>query len=319
MFDVPIAFLIFNRPELTGRVFAQIARVKPRRLLVIADGPRTDSEAAKCEAARAVIDRVDWECDVSTNYSKVNLGCKQRVASGLEWVFENCEEAIILEDDCLPHDSFFRFCAELLEQYRDNERVMAIGGNNFQFGRERGPHSYYFSGYTHIWGWASWRRAWKHFDLEMKQWPILREDAWLDELLGDPAAVKHWRETLDINYQGSIDTWDIPWLFTCWVQNGLTALPNKNLVSNIGFGADATHTKTDIYGVACLPMDEAIFPLNHPTSVERDVEADKFTFERLFAKEVDRPTLYRKLGRKIFSALPGFVREPVAAIRKSLR
>ena len=169
----PVAFLIFNRPDTTARVFEAIRQAKPPKLLVVADGPRPDrpDDVEKCKAARAIIDRVDWACEVLTNYSDLNLGCGKRPATGITWVFEQVEEAIIFEDDCLPHPSFFRFCEELLNYYRHDERIMVISGNNFQFGRNRTDDSYYFSRYNHIWGWASWRRAWEYFDYDLKLWP----------------------------------------------------------------------------------------------------------------------------------------------------
>lgn len=313
--QVPVAFLIFNRPETTRRVFAEIARAKPARLLVVADGPRSEAEAEKCYAARAAVEQIDWECEVSKNYSDLNLGCKRRVSSGLTWVFEQCEEAIILEDDCLPHPTFFRYCAELLQKYRDDNRVMMIGGSNFQFGNSRGPYSYFFTSYTQIWGWASWRRAWRHYNLEMSQWPSLRDTSWLKDILGDENAVRHWKEVLDLNHEGKIDSWDIQWMFTCWVKGGLTAVSNKNLVSNIGFDDDATHTKTDIYGVAGLPTVEIDFPLKHQPLVSRDNEADQFTFNRIFAREVDRPNLYRRFARKLLATLPDPMRNSITALR----
>jgi hypothetical protein len=317
--ETPVAFLIFNRPELTRRVFSEIARAKPRRLLVVADGPRSASETEKCRAARAVIEEVDWKCEVITNYSEVNLGCKNRVSSGLNWIFEQCEQAVILEDDCLPQPTFFRYCEELLDKYRDNQRIMMIGGSNFQFNRKRWSGSYYFSGYTQIWGWASWRRAWQHYDLNMSRWPSLRDTSWLLDILESRDASRHWKAVLEKNYQGLIDSWDVQWMFSCWLENGLTVLPSKNLISNIGFGEDATHTKTDIYDVAELPVDELTFPLIHPQIIERDEEADQFTFDNLFAREVDRPKLYRKLGRKLLGTLPNFMRQPITVIRERLR
>lgn len=145
------------------------------RNCLLRDGPRSVEEAAQCAAARSIIERVDWDCQVLTNYSDINLGCKRRVSSGLNWVFKQCEEAIILEDDCLPHPTFFRFCTELLDKYRDEDQVMMISGTNLGFNPKPMPYSYYFSYFCYIWGWASWRRAWQHYDLEMKAWPELRK------------------------------------------------------------------------------------------------------------------------------------------------
>src|SRR5215831_3805810 len=155
----PVALIIFNRPDVTERVFAEIAHARPRKLLVIADGPRFNrpGEAEKCTATRAIIDRVNWECEVLKNYSDVNLGCGGRESSAMIWIFEQAEEAIILEDDTLPQPTFFRFCEELLEKYRDDERVMHISGDNWLFGQKRISDSYFFSHYCLSWGWASWR------------------------------------------------------------------------------------------------------------------------------------------------------------------
>ena len=275
----PVAFLIFNRPDTTARVFEAIRQAKPPQLLVVADGPRPDraDDIEKCKAARAIIEGVDWDCEVLTNYSDLNLGCKNRVSSGLDWVFDTVEQAIILEDDCLPHPSFFRFCQELLDYYRDDKRIMAISGDNFQFGRKRTEYSYYFSCYNHIWGWASWRRAWQYYDVKMRLWQEIRDGNWLESILGESQSVKYWTKILQTYYDHKIDTWDYPWTFACWIQNGLTILPNVNLVSNIGFREDATHTIGSKSRVANLPVKEMNFPLKHPPFLMRHVEADDFT------------------------------------------
>jgi hypothetical protein len=275
----PVAFLIFNRPDTTVKVFEAIRQAKPPKLLVVADGPRSDrpDEAEKCKDTREIIKQVDWDCEVLTNYSDVNLGCKKRVASGLDWVFENVEEAIILEDDCLPHPSFFLFCEELLDKYRDDNRVMTISGDNFQFGKVRNNDSYYFSRYPHCWGWASWRRAWQHFDIEMKDWSKIRGEGWLQDIFCDSSCVKFWMKTFQSTYEGKINTWDYIWTYYCWLQNGLTILPNVNLVSNIGFGNEGTHTKSKKNIFANIPAEEIKFPLQHPSFMIRNEKADYLT------------------------------------------
>ena len=189
----PVAFIIFKRPEETQRVFAEIRKVKPPKLLVVADGPRPDKpgEDRQCAAARAIIEQVDWECEVLQNYADRNLGCRLRVSSGLDWVFDTVEEAIIIEDDCLPHPTFFRFAEELLERYRDDSRIMSISGQNVQFGRKRTDYSYYFSRYNHCWSWASWRRAWQYYDVEMKIWPKIRDSSFLKNILVDSRAINY--------------------------------------------------------------------------------------------------------------------------------
>lgn len=299
----PVAFLIFNRPDTTEKVFEAIRKAKPPKLLVVADGPRSDrpEEAEKCQATRAIIDRVDWDCEVLTNYSEVNQGCKKRVSSGLDWVFNHVEEAIILEDDCLPHLSFFRFCEELLNYYRDDKRIMVISGDNFQFGRKRTEYSYYFSRYNHCWGWATWTRAWQYYDVEMKLWQQIRDGNWLRCLLEKPRAVKYWSKIFQATYEEDINSWAYRWTFACWLQNGLTILPNVNLVSNIGFGAEGTHTKNSRNPFANLPYENMFFPLKHPPFIIRDSEADKFTQNNNFS-----PALKQRLINKtqrIFSQL----------------
>lgn len=281
--STPIVLIIFNRPDTLRKVFEAIRCAQPSKLLVIADGPRPEvvSDARKCAAARTILERVDWKCEVLTHYSEINLGCKWRVSSGLDWVFKTVAEAIILEDDCLPHPTFFPFCEELLERYREDERVMAISGDNFQFGHRRTEDSYYFSRYNHCWGWATWRRAWRHYDVEMKLWPVLREGGWLKDILGNHRAAFYWRKRFQAADSGTIDTWAYRWTLACWLQSGLSILPNVNLVSNIGFNAEATHTKSQDR-LANLPLEKMDFPLLHPQFLIRNAQSDDFTQSHVF-------------------------------------
>lgn len=274
----PVVLLIFNRPQQTQSVFDRIREAQPENLFIVADGPRSDrpDESAKCQAARTITENIDWDCTVRRNYSDQNLGCKKRVSSGLEWVFDQCPEAIILEDDCLPHPSFFRYCAELLEKYREDERVASISGDNFQFGRRWTPESYYFSRHPHVWGWASWRRVWRHYDVEMKSWPEARDRGWLYDYFRDRKMAQYWTETFESVYRGKIDTWDHQWTYNCWRLGGLAALPEVNLISNIGFGKDATHTRRQSK-FSALDTGALEFPLRHPASVSRHAEADQYT------------------------------------------
>lgn len=276
--SAPVAFIIFKRPELTAKVFEAIRLAQPSTLVVIADGARADKkgEAEACAAARAVTEKIDWPCRVVRHYADKNLGCRDRVSSGLDLVFEEFDRAIILEDDCVPEPSFFRFCEELLEHYQHDERIMAISGDNFQFGNRQIEHSYYFSRYPHVWGWATWRRAWRHYDVTMRDWPHYRDNGWLTELFDEVKTISFWQGIFQSVYEEKIDTWDHQWTYACWRQNGLTALPSVNLVSNIGFGEDATHTRRS--GLfSYLPVKSLDFPLQHPTSLVRDSQADNYT------------------------------------------
>lgn len=297
--QVPVAFIIFNRPETTARVFAEIAHVRPSKLIVVADGPRTDvpGEAEQCARTREVINAVDWDCEVLTDFSDRNLGCRTRVSSGLDFVFDQVEEAIILEDDCLPHPSFFSFCESLLDKYRDDDEVMAISGDNFHQQRRYTPFSYFFSRFVHIWGWASWRRAWMHYDVEMEQWSRLRDTNWLNELFEREQDVAYWRDLFDLVAAHRINTWDYQWLFSCWTKGGLSITPETNLVANIGFGGSATHTAAINYEMANLPVSDVGFPLQHPPTVERNRVADDFEMRHLFSPK--DPRLYARIRGKV--------------------
>lgn len=299
--STPVVFTIFNRPNLTKRVFEEIARAKPRRLFVIADGPRFPEEAEKCREAREVVEKVDWNCELATSFSETNMGCGIRPASGLNWVFSEVEEAIILEDDCLPAPSFFSFCETLLKHYRDDLRIMHISGNNFQPERSHADYSYYFSKYSHQWGWATWRRAWKYFDYDMTKWTEFRNNKSIEVICEDPYEQKYWTQQFDRIHEGVRDIWDAQWLFACWSQSGLSILPNKNLVSNIGFGQDATHTIEKRF-FAELPTAD-IWEIRHPPVVVRNRRADAQTFEHVFGGKYMRQnsTLRAKLRRGLLA------------------
>lgn len=295
--NTPVVFIIFNRPDTTEKVFAEIARARPPKLFVVADGPREQhpDDAARCAKTRAVTERVDWDCEVFRDYSKDNLGCDQRVATGISWVFNHVEEAIFLEDDCLPDPSFFPFCEELLERYRDDERIMKIGGRNDLSGKMQVPHSYFFWRMGGCWGWATWRRAWRHFDFDLKLWPQLRDTPWLMDILGNPLAVQYWHNIFERAYHDKRVGWDFRWAFSYWSQSGLAAAPCTNLVRNIGFSDAATHTRSDPARRGELKAGKIDFPLNHPPYVIRDTEA-----ERQFLDLIVIPRLKKKTFKKRF-------------------
>ncbi|HXG29189.1 MAG TPA: hypothetical protein VNJ47_10145 [Nevskiales bacterium] len=297
--DTPIVLLIFNRPRPTARVFAEIAKVRPRKLLVVADGPRPgrSGEDRLCAETRAVIERVDWPCDVQTHYSDINLGCRQRITSGLDWVFSRVDRAIILEDDCLPDPSFFRFCTELLERYRDDERVHMIRGGNFLEGRRPVDTSYYFSRWFHIWGWATWARAWHHNDVSMADWPRLRDSGWLESFLPTPAMCARAREIFDDSYAGRLDTWEYYWVYSSWLRKALAISPATNLVTNIGFGEDATHLRNSRHPHSELPVTPMAFPLRHPEMVCVSKEADLIEWQLLNPSQHRRKLVERLLRR----------------------
>lgn len=287
-----ILFLVFNRPEVTRRSFEAIARAQPKRLFVAADGPRLnkEGEAERCEATRAIIKRVDWDCEVKTLFRDTNLGCKQAVSSAIDWFFEHVEEGIILEDDCLPADSFFPFCSELLEKYRDDERVMMISGDNFQDGIWRGDASYYFSRIFHIWGWATWRRAWQLYDQDMRSFFSVHDKSCLEGL--DRNVALSWEYAFSSVHTGRIKTWDYPWVYSCLLNNGLSVAPNRNLVSNIGFGLESTHTTNENSRESDMERFE-IERMEHPSAVFCNEEADCYEYRNLYPYKDGAGVKYR--------------------------
>jgi hypothetical protein len=284
MLDTPVVLLVFNRPEETRRVLEQIRRVQPRHLLVVADGPRANrpDDATRCAEVRQVItEGVDWPCTMSAACADENLGCARRVSSGLDWVFLHAESAIILEDDCVPDESFFPYAAELLERYRDHPRIAQIAGCSFQ--PAGAPHraSYFFSRYPHCWGWATWRDRWRWYDHAMSGWKETRGAEWLPEAVEHKGERRRWAAQFDAVVEGRIDSWAYRWTAAMWRRGALSITPSENLVTNIGFGPTATHTRTAAPGAA-VPLARTTFPLVHPTTVARDAAADDYTSRLLF-------------------------------------
>lgn len=279
----PVLFLLFNRPDLTQRVFEQIRAARPARLYIAADGPREGNAAdvELCRQARAVAEQVDWPCTCQTLFRERNLGCKEAVASAITWFFEQETEGIILEDDCLPNSSFFRFCDTLLEKYRHDERVRIITGTNLQMGRQWGKASYYFSQYSNIWGWASWRRVWERYDPELR--PYTQEEAaeHIRKVFDDPFLIKEWEKIFADLKAGKIDTWDYQLNLITFFENGLCATPNVNLISNIGFREDGTHTHNPANHHAALPAGE-LTALTHPVYFLPEKAADYYFLNKEF-------------------------------------
>ena len=281
--DAPLLLIAWRRPHTLRQVIDAIRPVAPTRLFVACDGPNPErpGEAEKVAATRAVIEHeIDWPCQIERLYSDVNQGCRLGVSRAITWFFEQVEEGIILEDDCVPHPGFFHYCTTLLERYRHDTRVWCISGNNFQNGQWRGDGSYYFSRYNHCWGWASWRGCWQRYDADLCQWPALRDSGLLDTIFEDPLECNYWcRIWQRLLEEGKPDSWAYRWTFTCMANGGLTALPNRNLVSNVGFGDDATHTTGAAINTA---ISEGVDPTRHPSFLLRDAAADCYTYVHVF-------------------------------------
>lgn len=298
----PVLLLAFNRPDNTQRVLESLRAARPREIFFAVDGPRAqrDAERARIMEVRRLSDMIDWDCRIHTLFREKNLGCKTAVSEAITWFFDNVEAGIILEDDCVAHPSFFPYAAELLERYRDDERVLMISGDNFQFGLRRSDDSYYFSRHTHIWGWATWRRAWRIYDHRMSRWPQLRDRGWLLDMLKDQVAADYWTRIFDDTFAERNSSWAYRWTFSVWANHGLTVLPGVNLVSNIGFGGLATHTRSRGNRLAALPTEAVRFPLRHPIDVVRDESADELTQRTIFV-----PAPWWKRAAKAVLAWPG--------------
>ncbi len=290
VFKTPVLLIIFNRAETTRVVFEAIRKARPPRLYVAADGPRpgVDTDKVKCAEARKIVERVDWPCEVKTLFQDKNLNCGKAPSTAMTWFFEHEEEGIILEDDCLPSQSFFRFCQELLEYYRNDSRVMHIGGNNFLDGWRNDPdYSYYFSRSGHIWGWATWRRAWQTFDLDILLYEELKQKGFFDDFFLNRFEKFYRLRKFDktVAKRGKVDWWDYQWDFARFSHSGLAIVPHKNLVKNLGFGAGATHTVSGTGKMTSMEAMEMEFPLKHPHFVIRDTESDRKYFYK-FMKDI---------------------------------
>lgn len=292
----PILFLIFNRPDTTKIVFEEIRKAKPAKLYVAADGPRPGrtGEDSICRETRQIIEQIDWECEVKTLFRNENLGCKKAVSSGINWFFEQEEEGIVLEDDCLPDQSFFSYCTDLLEYYRHDTSVMHIGGTNAQKGKRRGDGSYYFTNYNQVWGWASWRRAWQNYTLD---WSTFSEEQMEEVLEGVFKTEKertYWFNAFKQVKYNQIDTWDYQWTFSIWKNKGKCIVPEVNLISNIGFGQGATHTSgADILGLGNMKRG-SVNKMVHPTDKQANQKADLFAFNH-YAKPSKMYFMVRKI------------------------
>lgn len=292
MLDTAILFVIFNRPETTQRVFDVIKSVKPKKLYITADGPRKNNEndQINSEKCRSIIHQIDWECELKTLFREENLGCRNAVSDAITWFFNQEEQGIVLEDDCLPHPSFFYYCEELLEKYKNNPEIMLISGDNFQNNIKRGDASYYFSRYNHIWGWASWRRAWEKYDVNMESFPQKKEENFIQQVFKQHKIQNYWMKNFQKSFDKEIDTWDYQWMYTILSHQGINILPNINLISNIGFGDQSTHTAKANKRLANLPNGEIKLPLTHPSEIKINEEADLHTFNQIF-----KPSFFQRL------------------------
>jgi hypothetical protein len=272
-----VLFLVFNRPDTTDQVFEAIRKAKPPRLYVSADGPRDDraDEAEKVARVREIATAVDWPCEVKTLFQEENLGCNYAVSGGITWFFEHEEQGIILEDDCLPSQSFFWFCEELLNRYKNDMRIMMISGTNL-CGHSPGKDSYKYRTFAHVWGWATWRRAWHKYDSELSTYPAFKNEKIFSRISNNPLLINFWTSEWDENYYKKRDSWVNPFLFQILLNHSMSIIPETNLIKNIGFGADATHMKSKSDLVSRSRVEEIQFPITHPTHFIQDLRSESF-------------------------------------------
>ena len=287
MFEVPILLLIFNREDTTRQVFEAIGRQKPKYLFIAADGARKSKpgEAETCQRVRNIVTQVDWDCEVKTLFRDENLGCKMAVSSAITWFFEQVEYGIILEDDCLPDLSFFPYCEELLKRYKDDDRIGHISGNCFLSGIIPEELSYDFCSFSHIWGWASWRRVWKNYDVNFSYWKEYKQDKKKrNSIFNNLKERIYFSSFISDTILGKthINTWDVQYLFMLRIQNQLSVYPGINMVTNIGLNSEfATHTSRK-NNKLCIPASPVHFPLKHPKYVLKNKELDNFTVKKNF-------------------------------------
>lgn len=310
----PVVLIVFNRPRETEIVFQAISRAMPEKLYIIGDGARSSrpSEPALVNEVRQIVSKVGWPCEVFTNFADENLGCRDRVASGLTWVFENEDEAIILEDDCLPDPTFFRYCQEMLKQHRQDESISIISGSNLTGLAPKDNSSYWYSSYAQIWGWATWKRVWDQYDVAASGWPNFRKSEAFKQKTRTKGSRLYWVNAFEAVYKGHLDTWDYQLALLAWQKNLKSVVPRANLISNIGFGATATHTINDASEFSAFPIVPLDFPLKHPPKKNVDFFLDGFIEDRQF-----RMSPGKYLLTTFYSTLPvGLQKLALACIRR---
>lgn len=298
----PTLLIIFNRSDTALQVINQLRLAAISKLYIYCDGAREEKVGELKilkEVQQTLMANIDWPCTLVTNFKEKNEGPRLAIGHAINWFFENEEEGIILEHDCVPAPSFFTYCETLLKHYRDDERIMHISGDNFQFGKTIGDGTYYFSKITHIWGFATWKRAWKYYDVDMKLYPEFKKENRINDIVFDKRSVKFWNEIFEKTYQKKLQTWDYQWNFAMWCQNGLSILPNKNLVSNVGFDKMALNTVNPNHKLAAMKTFELI-EIIHPKFIVAHSEPDESTI-----KEEIYPNKFKYLFNKLIEVIKG--------------
>lgn len=285
----PVLFIIYDRADTALKVFDMIKQVQPAKLFIASDGPADRYKEEKgnvLNLRQQILNGINWNCNLNTLFGENNLGPRKWISSTLDWFFENVEEGIILEHDCLPVKSFFYYCEELLYHYRKNHGIMHIGGSNFLFGRKKFWTSYYFSNYSNIWGWASWKRAWQKYDITMPGWEEFNSHKKINDFFKSKIEQDYWTHVFERAKNGQFNTWDYQWFYNIWNNGGISISPAVNLVSNIGFGKGAVNTNYSKTVVSNLARRE-LKNIRHSYRIKIDEEADRISFEYYYGEHLN--------------------------------
>lgn len=273
-FNTPITVIAYKRVDTLSLLLNQIKVLKPKKLFIILDGPKNKSEKSKTDLVKKLVCSKKWATHVYINRSRVNLGLRKRVVTGLNWVFTKVDRSIIVEDDLLPDMTFYSFCQDMLDMYEDNLKVGSIAGYSYKTDKKGVNDSYYFSKYIESWGWATWKRSWSQYEDSMELWPELKRSNWLGKLILNKYSVKYWESSLDAAYYKRVDSWAYRWTLTCLRKNMLTIIPRYNLVRYLGWGKEATHTNVQVFSQKLESIDK---PYKHPKKIELNTYADGVT------------------------------------------
>lgn len=290
-----VVLFIYKRSNNLPSICKILRSLKIEHVFIIADGAINQRDQEIVDKTRRELENnINWGCDVQKNYSDINLGLKERFRTGINWVFEHTDRAIFIEDDCIPDPSFFAFCDELLEKYQDDERIISIAGNNFQPEKNQSKDSYYYSRYPHVWGWATWKRVWDQYDSDIMDWPKLRDSGWLDKIFPNRFIIrKFWTYIFDRLHASKINTWDYQLTYLSLKNSGFNIIPSVNLVSNVGYGAEATNIKQKNKTIA-VPAKKITLPLKHPNNVVYNDRADKYIEELVYLNPLGKVSLFIK-------------------------
>lgn len=301
--DTPVLLITYKRLGTTKQVFEAIRQAKPPRLYIASNIGKDEQAIQQVKKVREFLEEnIDWDCKVYKLYRDQHLSAKDSISGAIDWFFQNEKMGIILEDDCLPSQSFFWFCEGLLKKYADDMRVWHIGGSSTLSENILLNHdSYYFSNYNHIWGWAGWSNRWKMYDVNVSLFKEFSKNGFIENVTKDKLLQKFWIDNFNSVYEKRIDTWDYQWYFTTWSNGGISIIPTVNLISNLGFGADATHTSDSSDKLSNMEKGEINLNLIHPNIMMPNIIYDNYNAKFLFG--ISYFSFYKNEVKKILKKI----------------